>query len=135
MQKLAQLIQQYHAKTKPVQSTVVQEAEKQFPFPFSQEYKDYLHAFGTISHEHHETYGLGVKENHFLHIHNIYQDLSRDATYPANAVPLMEIGDGHYYLYDNVAEKVMVWATPNGGIIKTLPEGLEDFLAKKIFSA
>ncbi|MDV7212335.1 SMI1/KNR4 family protein [Azotobacter beijerinckii] len=135
MQKLAQLIQQSQAKTKPVNLAVVQATEKQFPFAFSQEYRDYLCAFGSISYEYHETYGLGVKENHFLHIYKVYQDLSRDTTYPANAVPLMEIGDGHYYLYDNATQKVLLWASPNGGIVKTLPEGLEDFLAKKIFSA
>ena len=62
-----------------------------------------------------------------------YADLSRDPQYPPQAVPLFEIGDGCYYLYDNAKQQVMRWATPNGGIVKTFDGDLESFLCREVF--
>ena len=88
-----------------------------------------------IAHDAYETYGLGVPDDYFLHVLNAYKDLAADASYPATAVPLLELGDGPYYLYDNRGQRVVLWATPNGGVIRTLDDSLEAFLAKHVFQS
>jgi hypothetical protein len=37
-------------------------------------------------------------------------------------------------LYDNQSHKVLVWATPNGGVVRVVEEGLEAFLIKHVFT-
>ena len=86
-------------------------------------------AFGAY-----ETYGFGVPDNNYLNVTNAYADLGRDPSYPANSAPLMYVGDGQYYLYDNKSRKIVLWATPNGGVVETLDEALDTFLAAKIFA-
>lgn len=102
-------------------------------FALTDEYVDYLSTFGVIVFGATETYGLGVPQDYYLNVRNMYADLSRDATYPQLAVPLVDAGDGRYYLYDNGSRRILLWATPNGGIVETLSEGLEAFLVRDIF--
>ncbi|KPB95086.1 Uncharacterized protein AC502_2583 [Pseudomonas syringae pv. maculicola] len=90
--------------------------------------------FGVIVYDAYETYGLGVPDDYFLNVFAAFSELSRDPDYPKNTVPLLDIGDGHYYVYDNQSQKVLVWATPNGGIVRTIDEHLESFLIKHVFA-
>jgi hypothetical protein len=135
MQKLAQFVAKYHAKTSPapVNESEIKAAERKIGFQFSTEYRGFLLNFGLISFSAHETYGLGVPDNYYLSVYQAYHDLSQDTHYPTNTVPLLELGDGHYYLYDNLGKRVLLWASPNGGIVKAFTENLEDFLIQKIF--
>lgn len=119
---------------RPVTLDVVQDAEKKLDIAFSEEYKSYLNSVGVISYGAYETYGLGIPEQSYLNILSATKDFKQDATFPSKAVPLLEIGDGHYYVYDNSTKKVLEWATPNGGVVKALNDSLEDFLLTKIFN-
>lgn len=121
------------AITRPAESASIEALQASLGFPLSTEYREYLSRFGVIAHDAYETYGLGVPEDYFLHVSNAYKDLSSDPSYPANTVPLLELGDGQYYLYDNQNQQVVLWATPNGGLVRTLDQGLEDFLVHQIF--
>lgn len=133
MKKLAQLVAQHHATIRPADEASIEALEKNLGFALSNEYITYLKTFGSIDHDGDETYGLGVPEDYYLNVLNIYQELEPELNYPKQALPLLEIGDGHYYLYDNQSHKVLVWAKPNGGVVRVCDESLEDFLSKKLF--
>ena len=134
MKKLEQLVDLHQANTRPVDNASIQNLEQKLGFALSDEYKRYLSTFGVIVFDAYDTYGLGVPDDYYLNVIAAFSDLGRDPTYPKNTVPLLEIGDGQYYLYDNQARKVLVWATPNGGIVRVLEDGLEDFLIKHVFA-
>ncbi|WP_246794094.1 SMI1/KNR4 family protein [Burkholderia perseverans] len=133
MQKLEQLVERTGAQTRPADAAAIEQAERQLGFALSDEYRAYLSTFGVIVHEASEVYGLGVPDDYYLNVVNAWRDLSRDPAYPARAVPLLEIGDGHYWLYDNAAQAVLHWATPNGGVVETLAGHLEPFLVEQVF--
>jgi len=134
MNTLQQLVQRHQANVRPADADSIRALEQKLSFPLSGEYQSYLSQFGVVAFGAYETYGLGVPDKSYLNVSNAYADLSRDPSYPANTVPLMDVGDGRYYLYDNKSQKIVLWATPNGGVVETLDEGLEAFLAAKIFS-
>lgn len=135
MNKLRAAVITHQADTRPSNSIDIEKLEASLGFSLSDEYREYLQEFGIIAYQAYETYGLGVKSNSFLHVLNAYQDLSRDKTYPFTSVPLLEIGDGQYYLYDNTHRQIIIWATPNGGVIRKLETNFEDFLLTKIFKS
>lgn len=134
MKKLEQLVDLHQANTRPVDTASIQNLERKLGFSLSDEYKRYLSTFGVIVFDAYETYGLGVPDDYYLNVFAAFSDLGRDQNYPKNTVPLLEIGDGQYYLYDNQARKVLVWATPNGGIVRVLEDGLEAFLIQHVFA-
>jgi len=134
MKTLQQLVDRHQANTRPADATSIQSLEHRLGFALSDEYQQYLSLFGVIVFDAYETYGLGVPDDYFLNVFAAFSDLSRDPNYPENAVPLLDIGDGQYYLYDNQSRKVLVWATPNGGIVRVVGEGLETFLIKHVFA-
>ncbi|MFY2640880.1 SMI1/KNR4 family protein [Achromobacter insuavis] len=133
MNQLTALVERNHATIRPARDEDIQQLGESLGFVLADEYVDYLSEFGVIVFGATETYGLGVPQDYYLNVRNMYADLSRDATYPRFAVPLVDAGDGRYYLYDNGSRQVLLWATPNGGIVETLSEGLEAFLVKQIF--
>lgn len=135
MKKLEQLVQEQKAMTRPAQLASINALQADLGFPLSSEYREYLSLFGVIAHGAYETYGLGVPDDYFLHALNAYRDLVSDANYPANTVPLLELGDGQYYLYDNSSQQVILWATPNGGVVRVLDDSLEQFLIKHLFAS
>ncbi len=135
MKKLEQLVQEQQAMTLPAQQASITALQADLGFPLSSEYQEYLLLFGVIAHGAYETYGLGVPDDYFLHVLNAYKDLGSDANYPAHSVPLLEVGDGQYYLYDNSSQQVILWATPNGGVVRVLDDSLEQFLIKQIFAS
>lgn len=134
MKELKKLVDRHQADTRPVDTASIQSLEQKLGFALSDEYKHYLSTFGVIVFDAYETYGLGVPDDYYLNVFAAFSDLGLDPTYPKNAVPLLEIGDGQYYLYDNQARKVLVWATPNGGTVRVLEDGLEAFLIKHVFA-
>lgn len=135
MESLKNLVVSKGANTCPASLESISSLEKKLGFTLSDEYKDFLCTFGVILYKSNETYGLGVPEDYYLNVLNKYTDLSHDPTYPKSSVPLIEVGDGQYYLYDNTKQKVLLWATPHGGIVRTIDEMLEPFLIKLIFEA
>ncbi|WP_294739096.1 SMI1/KNR4 family protein [uncultured Pseudomonas sp.] len=135
MNPLKALVERHQADTLPATTSSIEALEGTLGFALSREYKDYLSTFGVIVYDAYETYGLGVKADSYLNVQVAHADLSRDPAYPKNCVPVLELGDGQYYLYDNASGKVVLWATPNGGIVRVLEEGLEGFLIKYIFEA
>lgn len=133
MNKLKTLVDRHQATTRPAHVADIRHLGERLGFALTEEYVEYLSEFGIIVHGAVETYGLGVPEDYYLNVANMYADLSRDPTYPHLAVPLLDVGDGQYYLYDNGTGRVLLWATPNGGLVRTLSEGLEAFLIKHLF--
>lgn len=135
MHQLKKLTERFEAKTRPATTDAIHALQTKLGFALAPDYIDFLSCFGVIVHGGIETYGLGVPETYYLHVVNSHTDLSRDPQYPPQAVPLFEVGDGHYYLYDNAKQQVLLWATPNGGIVKTIDRNLESFLCREIFGA
>jgi hypothetical protein len=135
MKTLEQRVHEQQAITRPAEPASIDSLQDDLGFPLSAEYREYLSRFGVIAHDAYETYGLGVPSDYYLHALNAYKDLAADDSYPVNAVPLLELGDGQYYLYDNRSHQVLLWATPNGGVVRALDENLEMFLLKHIFAS
>ncbi|WP_346796328.1 SMI1/KNR4 family protein [Halomonas sp. Bachu 37] len=135
MEKLKELVAHHQAMIRPASKNNIQDLEDSLGFHLSEDYKAFLSAFGVIIYDAYETYGLGVPEDYHLNIKNIYADLKQDPAYPKTAVPLLDLGDGQYYLYDNSSSHILLWATPNGGVVKQLDSSLESFLIKHIFGS
>lgn len=133
MKTLEQMVQDHRAITRPGHAKGINALQAALGFPLSAEYREFLSRFGIIVHGAHETYGLGVPDDYYLNVLNAYKDLSRDSTYPPNTVPLLDEGDGQYYLYDNKKNKVILWGVNNIGIITVIDMNLNKFLIKKIF--
>ncbi|MFL9925040.1 SMI1/KNR4 family protein [Herbaspirillum lusitanum] len=135
MKQLQALVARSGADTRKVDPAEIQTLEQKLGFALSADYKNFLSEFGQIEYGHHEMYGLGMAEDYFLHVFKEYKELVKDHTYPAGAVPLLEIGDGHYYLYLNRSGEVIQWATPNGGVVRVMDTALEPFLCKVLFGS
>lgn len=135
MKKLKQRVEEQQAIIRPAEPASIDALQNDLGFPLSEEYREYLSLFGIIAHDAYETYGLGVPDDYYLHTLNAYKDLASDVSFPTNAVPLLELGDGQYYLYSNQTRQVILWATPNGGVVKVLDESLEQFLIQHVFSS
>lgn len=133
MKELKKSVQEQNALSRPAETNDIDALQNALGFTLTDEYRTYLSTFGVIAHGAYETYGLGVKQSSHLHVSNIYQDLSSDESYPLGTVPIIELGDGQYYLYDNLAQQVLLWATPNGGLVKRLNYNLEQFLIEHLF--
>lgn len=121
------------ALIRPAPEADINALEIEIGFKLPNDYKDYLSKLGLISFESEETYGLGISKKSHLNVINIYRDLSSDKNYPQYSIPILDAGDGNYYLYDTQKNAVVLWATPNGGIVKILSDSLEKFLTKYIF--
>ena len=132
MNTLIEQLKITNALIKPATQQQIEQAEHQLNIQFSLEYRLYLEEFGVISLGSKEIYGLGVKDSSYLNLLTIVPDLRQYPGYPSQAVPLLEIGDGHYYLYDNYNQKILMWAIPNGGKPQEIEESLENFLIKQL---
>lgn len=100
MKKLEQLVARTHARTRPSDTADIERLEQRLGFSLSNEYRDYLSSFGVIVHGSSEVYGLGIPDGYYLNVLDAHADLSRDPTYLADAVPLMDLGDGRSSLGD-----------------------------------
>ena len=117
----------------PATMSQIEQAEAQLDMVFSSEYKVYLQSFGVISYESQETFGLGVKDGSYLNIVTALKDFRDISGFPKALIPLAEIGDGHYYMYDNNRGKVVSIALPDLGI-KDINDDLQGFLLDLMFS-
>lgn len=133
MEKLKALVDEHQVRTRPVNQESITKLQEKVGFTLSVKYRDYLESFGVIVYESHETYGLGVPEDYYLNVFNSWKELSKDPTYPPESLPLLDIGDGQYYLYDNQTGSIVQWATPNGGVVKFIDQDIESFLVEKLF--
>ena len=135
MEQLKALVERRGAKIRPANIDSIRELQTRLGFVLAPEYAAFLSLFGVIVSGAAEVYGLGVPDNYYLNVGNAFEDLSSAPGYPRNAVPLLDVGDGRYYLYDNSTRKVVLWATPNGGIMEVLDTTLESFLVKQVFQS
>ncbi|MCK8045343.1 SMI1/KNR4 family protein [Shewanella sp. 1CM18E] len=133
MNKLIALIEENQADTLPAEEVQVAQAESQLRISFSPEYRTYLLDVGVISYESHETYGLGVKESSHLNIVTALNDFRSFNGFPSSLLPLADIGDGHYYMYDNASHKVLSIAIPDMGT-REISNNLEEFICTLIFN-
>lgn len=132
MKKLAQQVAAHGADIRPAQQQEISAAEQKLQIHFSADYKDYLSRFGLIASGATEVYGLGVPAASHLNILSAIVPLRAGKDYPPQAVPLCDIGDGNYYLYENQQHKILIWSMING-VVEALDETLEDFLLRTIF--
>ena len=134
MNKLIEKLKNTDALIRPVPEETINQAEKDLNISFSNEYKSYLSTCGVISFESTEIYGLGIKNTSYLSLYKVLPEMRESTQFPKSAVPLSEIGDGHFYLYDNDSKTILIWASPNGGIVKEIQSNLEDFLISLFFN-
>ncbi|MFI8316714.1 SMI1/KNR4 family protein [uncultured Kosakonia sp.] len=132
MKSLAQHVAAQGADIRPAQQDEIAAAEQTLKMQFSPEYKAYLAQFGLIAYGATEVNGLGVPATSHLNILSAIESLRNGKNYPAQAVPLCEIGDGYYYLYDNQHQKILTWSMING-VVESSGEGLETFLLRVVF--
>ncbi|MEW7314017.1 SMI1/KNR4 family protein [Buttiauxella gaviniae] len=132
MKKLAQQVAAKGADTRPAKENEISAAEQALRMHFSEEYKTYLSEFGLIASGATEVNGLGVPATSHLNILSAIEPLRDGKDYPPQAVPLCDIGDGYYYLYDNQQCKILTWSMING-VVEISDEILEAFLLRTIF--
>lgn len=132
MNKLLELIEKHQADSLPATEEQIAKAESDLGFIFSDEYRAYLKSAGVISSGAVETYGLGVPDTSFLNIVNALGDFKAFKNFPPSLIPLSDIGDGHYYMYDNNTQTVMTIAFPGLGM-RAITKDLEQFLCELVF--
>ncbi|MDM2803514.1 SMI1/KNR4 family protein [Citrobacter sp. Cpo109] len=132
MKTLAQQVAAQGADIRPAEENEITTAEQVLRMQFSPEYKTYLSEFGLIAFGATEISGLGVPATSHLNILSAIEPLRKGKDYPPQAVPLCDIGDGYYYLYDNQQRKILTWSMING-VVETSEETLEAFLLRIIF--
>lgn len=128
MKLLVEFLKNNQAIYKPASTTEISDAENELGLVFDKDYKEYLSQIGLFSYEYIETYGLGVPRQNYLNIIEIAQKLRPESGFQSSFLPLLNIGDGHYYVYDNTSKSIKVWASPNGGVAEEICQPLEDFL-------
>lgn len=133
-EKIAARLGKVGAITRPASTGSIALAEQKLGLGFDAEYKEFLLRFGVIICGSNEIYGLGVPDDYYLNVVCAYETLCQDASYPLAAVPLIDDGDGHYYLYDTLEHDIVLWAMPNGGIVRRIRQKLGDFVLKYLFS-
>jgi hypothetical protein len=120
-------------KIRPTDMDSIRALEARLEFKLAPEYTAFLSSFGVIVSGAAEVYGLGVPDNYYLNVGSAYADLSRDPADRPNAVPVLDAGDARWYVYDNKSQKLILWATPNGGIVDAFDTMLESVLLKQVF--
>lgn len=134
MNKLIEFTKSHDVLTRPATLTELTEAEKTLNMTFSAEYKQWLLNFGVFSYLSYEFFGLGVKETSWLNILRSTPELRQEnSNFPASAVPLMDAGDGQFYLYDNDIGAILVWSSL-AGVLEEISDSLEGFILKQLSS-
>ena len=111
----------------------ITQAELDLGLTFTKEYRSYLLNIGVMSFGPVETYGLGVPETSFLNIKTALGELRAINNFPLSMIPIADIGDGYYYMYDNSTQNIVIISLPGVGI-KIICSDLETFLIDLIFS-
>lgn len=126
---LLKQIEEKGAMIMPAKLADINYAEKQLNIEFSNEYKKYLEQCGVLSYGSHEIYGLGIPEDNYLNILTVCKDVaSQDVSLPKDCVPLEDIMDAQYYLYDNNNHQIYIWSAATGQILETVSKTLNEFL-------
>lgn len=134
MQNLLSRLQENNALIKPATDKEIEDTENTLDLIFCNEYKTYLSKIGVISYDIYEVYGLGISRESYLSLWTALPDFrQQNKDFDKDYIPLCDIGDGHYYIYDNKANNILLWASPNGGIVKTINQPLEKFLIDLLF--
>ncbi|ENU80994.1 hypothetical protein F975_00852 [Acinetobacter sp. ANC 3789] len=126
MNTLKEFIVSNSVDTINVSDEQIQATEKNLPFKFDSEYLNYLRTCGQLEYDYLEFYGLGVPANSHVNVGRAYQELSAISTYPDNSIPVLDLGDGHYALYNVQTKEVTEWSFD--GIVKILNTSLEKYL-------
>jgi len=133
MNKLLKLITEAQADTMPATEEQIAKAESDLGLIFTKEYRSYLLDIGVLSFGPFETYGLGVPDSSFLNIVNALGELRVLNNFPLSLIPIADIGDGHYYMYDNSTQNIVTVSLPGVGI-KIICSGLESFIIDLTFN-
>ncbi|MCW9699522.1 MULTISPECIES: SMI1/KNR4 family protein [unclassified Avibacterium] len=129
MKELANKFVAKGAIIRPANENEILSAERQLGIKFSSEYRDFLSSFGILSYNSDEIYGLGVSTDYYLNILNLLKEFKEyNVNIPNNHIPLLDIGDGQYYIYDNNDGKIYVWSASSNSIIKNKQNSLTEFL-------
>ncbi|KAB0625900.1 SMI1/KNR4 family protein [Acinetobacter gandensis] len=102
------------------------QAQQILKLDFDTDYLSYLQICGQLEFEYLEFYGLGVNPNSHLNVIKIYSLLKENDTYPKKALPLLDLGDGHYSIYDIETGSVLEWT--KDGLVGQLSQDLEQYL-------
>ena len=102
------------------------QAQQILKLQFDTDYLSYLQICGQLEFEYLEFYGLGVKPDSYLNLIQIYSLLKENVTYPQKALPLLDLGDGHYSIYDLETGHVLEWT--KDGVVSKLSQTLEQYL-------
>lgn len=132
MNKLLKLIEENQAIIRPATEEQIAQAESELGLTFTTEYRAYLQSIGVISFGSIETYGLGVSDTSHLNIINALHYFKAFKNFSSSLIPVADIGDGHYYMYDNSDQKILTIALPDLGT-KTIADDLEQFLCELVF--
>ncbi|MCC9661492.1 SMI1/KNR4 family protein [Pseudoalteromonas sp. MB41] len=133
MNKLLKLITDNQADILPATEEQIAKAESVLGLTFTKEYRSYLLNIGVISFGAVETYGLGIPDTSFLNIVNALDEFRALENFPTSLIPIADIGDGHYYMYDNYTQNIVIVALPGVGI-KIICSDLESFFIDLIFN-
>lgn len=126
MNTLKQFVALHSVDTINVSDEQIQAAEQDLLFKFDSAYLDYLKICGQLEYEYLEFYGLGVSATSHVNVERAYTELSASKTYPNNSIPVLDLGDGHYALYNVATKEVVEWCFD--GIVGVLAKGLENYL-------
>lgn len=132
MKNLKKYIELKSIHTIKVSDDEIHDAEKALKLKFDSEYLLYLKLCGQFEYEYLEFYGLGVPLQSYINVVNAYLELSSSNSYPKSAIPIIDMGDGHYAIYDIVTKNVVEWCAD--GIVKTLSHGLESYILQALES-
>jgi len=133
MNKLLKLIADAQADTMPATEEQIARAEFDLGLTFAKEYRSYLLNVGVLSFGPVETYGLGVPDTSFLNIVNALGELRVLNNFPLSLIPIADIGDGHYYMYDNSTQNIVTVSLPGVGI-KIICSDFESFIIDLTFN-
>jgi hypothetical protein len=103
-------------------------AEKQVGFSFSAKYSAFLKKHGGTTKGSEEFYGVGAAMGHLDAVKE-YESLKKHANYPAKAMPLSAVGDGHSYaIFDNTSGEIQDWSE-HGGVKKSQAQTFDAWVA------
>lgn len=135
MDKLLEKLNEASAFIKPATESQIKEAEKILNLQFSSEYTLFLSLIGSISYDGEEIYGLGTPVDYYLNLLNIVPYLREiNKNLPLHIVPINNIGDGCYYVYDNNSKDIYIWTISDDELLEKVDSTLENILMKILFN-
>ena len=138
MDKLDQFIDQHADEVftlGPVEEKEIDAAEAELGLRLPKDLRAYLRRYGALSFGSVEFCGLGMKPSSHLHLVQRTLDLRKEEGFPADAVVLEAIGDGHFAIC-RLDGAVLEWGSPAYiGEAKPLSPSPEDYLLKRLQEA